>query len=123
MHVAIVGDAIGRMSPQIETALYRAVQEALTNTMKHARASAAIVRLAEEERVFTCSVEDNGAGFDADEWAARRMGAGLGLEGIRERLAAVRGILEVRSTPGRGTQLILSIPREVLHAAASLDRR
>jgi signal transduction histidine kinase len=64
-----------------------------------------------------------GGGFAAPAPAPRRAGGGLGLRGIRERVTALGGRLEVRSAPGRGTRLEIEIPLEAMHADASADRR
>ena len=94
-----------RLPGEIETALYRLVQEALTNVLKHADARQVRVSLTRDAAWVTAVVEDDGAGFDA---AARN--GGLGLTGMRERLAIVGGRLTIDSTSGRGTTLLAEVP-------------
>jgi signal transduction histidine kinase len=102
----------GRYAPNIETALYRIVQEALTNTAKHARAKNVEIHLTNVAQTLHCLVQDDGVGFEAPQSPSGQHRAGLGLVGIRERLAAVGGTLQVDSTVGRGTELLVRIPLE-----------
>jgi signal transduction histidine kinase len=95
-----------RLPPEVETALYRIVQEALTNVMKHARASHVSILLMRKERSAVAVVEDNGVGFVAD---GDEDGGGLGLIGMRERVALLDGRLEVESSP-RGTTIVAEVP-------------
>jgi len=96
----------GRLQPEIETALYRIVQEALTNIVKHARASRVSIVLSERERAVTVVIEDDGIGFAPR--SARE--DGLGLVGMRERVALVGGRLEIESREGAGTTLLVEVP-------------
>lgn len=110
--IEVRGELRRRLGSRIETAIYRVVQEALNNLIKHARATRASVRVEKEDERVRCSVRDDGAGFDV---AAAVSGSGqgcLGLLGIRERLHAVGGTLEITSAPGKGTELMVSIPVE-----------
>jgi signal transduction histidine kinase len=107
-----------RLSPEVETVLYRAVQEALTNVARHAEATRVTVRLEHEDGLVVLSVTDDGVGFDPGRAGD---GAGLGITGMRERLASIGGTLEIRSTPGKGTMLRAPIPL-VEHAAHSAGR-
>jgi signal transduction histidine kinase len=91
----------------VETALYRIVQEALNNAVKHARASTVRIELQSTSSKVACSVRDNGQGFDDQAQAA---GQGLGLLGIRERLNALGGSLRVDTKPRQGTTLVADIP-------------
>jgi signal transduction histidine kinase len=108
----IIGDD-ERLHDEVETAIYRIVQEALTNVLKHAKAQSASVvveRRADEVRLI---VEDDGRGFDAEAVAAEtREGDAqrLGLSGIRERLSLLGGSLNVESAPGSGTALFIRVP-------------
>lgn len=103
-----------RLSPDIESHLYRIVQEALNNVSKHAQASHVSVileRRVDETRVI---IEDDGTGFQlADELMRIKRGS-MGLTGIRERVALIGGDFELESAPGKGTTLFVRIP---LHAA------
>ena len=94
-----------RLPPDVETALYRIVQEALTNVVKHARARAVSIVLGRKARVVTALIEDDGRGFRRDG-----SGEGLGLLGMSERLALLGGRLKVESTPGAGTTIVAEVP-------------
>jgi len=96
----------GRLPPEVETVLYRFVQEGLTNVVKHARATGVSIVLARRDHGVSAVVEDDGAGFAASDV---REGA-LGLVGMRERLALLGGTLAVESTPGSGTALVAFVP-------------
>ncbi|MBB1093213.1 GAF domain-containing protein [Rhodopseudomonas palustris] len=97
-----------RLPPAIETTLYRVLQEALTNIVRHAAASHVSVILRLSDRQVTMVVEDDGRGFVNPD--AARPPERLGLLGIRERLTLVGGSLEIESAPGRGTALFARIP-------------
>ena len=86
--------------------LYRVVQEALQNAVKHSRAREILVHLQGSDAGLTATVVDDGAGFDVDE----KFGKGLGLVSMTERLEAVGGTLKIRSAPGGGTRLKMSVP-------------
>jgi signal transduction histidine kinase len=94
-----------RLPGEIETTLYRLVQEALTNVLKHADAGRVRVSLTREADGVTAVVQDDGAGFDAPG-----PNGGLGLTGIRERLGIVGGRLTIDSASGRGTTLLAEVP-------------
>jgi len=101
-----------RCAPLVETALYRLVQEGLTNMTKHARAARGTVVLAQDGDNVRCSVRDDGIGFDLSSVVARRDEFGLGLLGIQDRLEVVDGMLEIISAPGEGTELRAIVPLE-----------
>jgi two-component system, NarL family, sensor histidine kinase DevS len=90
-----------RLPSEVETTIYRIVQEALTNVVKHAEATEVSILLVRRDGAVTAVLEDNGGGFDPD--AARA--DSLGLEGMRERVALHDGRLTVESAPGSGTTL------------------
>jgi signal transduction histidine kinase len=94
-----------RLPSEIETALYRMVQEALTNIAKHARARSVSVVLRRTQGTITALIEDDGCGFHPS--AAH---GGMGLDGMRERLALIGGRLKVESRPGGGTTLVALVP-------------
>ncbi len=102
----------GRYAPNVETALYRIIQEALTNVTKHARAKNVEIQLTSVAKDLHCVVHDDGVGFDAPAVLSRKDRKGLGLVGIRERLIAVGGTLQIDSALGRGTELLIKIPVE-----------
>ena len=95
-----------RLPADVETALYRIVQESLTNVVKHARARRVSILLARKEGAVKAVVEDDGQGFDA----AEQTGDGYGLVGMRERLALLGGRLEVESTRDAGTTIAAEVP-------------
>jgi two-component system, NarL family, sensor histidine kinase DevS len=94
-----------RLPEEIETALYRIVQEALTNVFKHAGASKVSILLAHKDGAVTAVVEDDGRGFDSGA-----TGEGLGLVGMRERVGLVGGRLRIEDAAGGGTSLVAEVP-------------
>lgn len=96
-----------RLPGEVETALYRIVQEALTNVVKHAGASFVTISLGRSDGRVTVVVEDDGRGFEALGTVA---GGGLGLVGMRERLGLLGGRLSVDSTQGAGTTIVAEVP-------------
>jgi signal transduction histidine kinase len=94
-----------RCSSDVETALYRMVQEALTNVVKHAQARSVSIVLTHARGTITAVIEDDGRGFDPE--AARE---GMGLDGMRERLGLIGGKLGIESRPGGGTTLVAKVP-------------
>jgi signal transduction histidine kinase len=113
--VRVDGALAGRPPPRVETALYRVAQEALTNAVRHAGARRVTIRLRQEAGLLLCQIRDDGAGFAAPGSPAARRG-GLGLLGIRERISAVGGTVQVSSAPGQGCELAVRIPLEERHA-------
>jgi signal transduction histidine kinase len=100
-----------RLPPNVETALFRVLQEAITNVVKHAGADSVGVILESIDGEIRLIIEDNGQGFQTDQGAAVALGKShLGLLGVRERLALVNGRLEVESTPGSGTTVYACVP-------------
>jgi signal transduction histidine kinase len=105
--------AAQRLDPELESTIYRIVQEALTNVSRHAQASEAIVRVTERDGVVTASVTDDGKGLpDASQLGPRGDGlqGGFGMSGMRERAELVRGELELVPAPQKGTIMRLSVP-------------
>jgi signal transduction histidine kinase len=100
----VVTDALdGRLSPETEAALYFSAAEAITNAAKHARASEITVELSRNGNAVFVEVVDDGVGGAAAD-------KGSGLRGLRDRLAAVDGSIEIRSRPGAGTRLRARVP-------------
>jgi signal transduction histidine kinase len=95
-----------RLPAEVETTLYRIVQEALTNIVKHAEASKVSILLARRGGFAMAVVEDDGKGFEPDNARAD----GLGLLGMRERVELHDGRLTVESAPGSGTTLVVEVP-------------
>jgi PAS domain S-box-containing protein len=100
-----------RLPPEVETVLYRVVQEALTNVLKHAEAGHVSVILQRSHDQVSVVVEDDGRGFDPEALTGLSpTHPRLGLLGMRERIALVHGTLTVESAPGQGTTLFARIP-------------
>jgi signal transduction histidine kinase len=95
-----------RLPAETETALYRIVQEALTNVLKHAEATRVTVRLSQTEKAVALVVQDDGKGFELE---SVRDG-GVGLIGMRERVGLLGGRLTVESSEGAGTMLKAEVP-------------
>lgn len=113
----------GRLPPEIETTIYRIVQEALTNTAKYAQATKVGVSVVETEEGVRATVSDDGKGFDAQTllklpWQER----GLGLAGMHERAALLDGALLIHTEPGKGTTIDVTIPL-ARQAANDTDKR
>ena len=95
-----------RLSPELETAVYRLVQEALTNVVKHAGANRVTIELVASETRVDVTIADDGAGFDPQ--APRE---GFGITGMRERVGLADGTLTIASSPGEGTVVHASLQR------------
>ncbi len=106
-----------RHLPEIETAMYRIVQEALTNAAKHGNAKRAVVEVHEDETDICVSVRDDGAGFDPSEHTD-----GFGLLGMHERVQLLEGALEIDSAPGSGTTVEARFPIRRLPEAGPASR-
>jgi signal transduction histidine kinase len=92
------------LPPDVEQCVYRIAQEALVNVMHHAQARRVTVTLHAESGRLTLTISDDGCGFEPDAVDADRH---LGIRGMRERAEVIGGILEIESTPGRGTTVRL----------------
>jgi signal transduction histidine kinase len=99
------GQKSTRMIDELETALYRITQEALTNATKHGHATRIVIEIREDPTTVHLTVRDDGNGFDPDAQSD-----GFGLLGIRERTELLDGDLQVNSTPGKGTTLSVRLP-------------
>ena len=99
------GSPSSRLEPELESALYRVVQEALTNVVKHARAERVRLSLRETEDRIEILVRDDGHGFDTGHPKE-----GFGLVGMLERIELADGELQIRSQPGEGTEVRASVP-------------
>ena len=95
-----------RLPPEGETTLYRVIQEALTNIVKHSGASRVSILLQRQSGKVMAIVEDDGSGFDP---SSTRKDA-VGLAGMRERISLAGGRLQVESSPGSGTTLVAEVP-------------
>lgn len=101
---------VGRLSPEIETTLYRIVQEALNNVFKHAHARNVSVLLERGDGQLRVIVEDDGVGFDPALVQQDAISPHLGLSGIRERLSPVGGTMTIESSAASGTTLFVQVP-------------
>ncbi|MEI8104456.1 MAG: GAF domain-containing sensor histidine kinase [Actinomycetes bacterium] len=101
-----ISERVEALGAEHETALYRIVQEALTNVVKHARASSVSIVVMRGNGVARLVIEDDGIGFRREDV---RPGA-LGLVGMRERVALLGGTFEIESAPGAGTTLVIVLP-------------
>jgi two-component system sensor histidine kinase UhpB len=105
------GEAIGRLDPRLETALFRIAQEAVNNILRHAHASQVRIALCLDEGDVCLRVEDDGIGFDVGRIAAQAVPERrLGLLGMKERVDLVGGRMVVDSSPGRGTRIEVRVP-------------
>jgi signal transduction histidine kinase len=95
-----------RLPAEVETALYRIVQESMTNIVKHSHARSISVALVRKAGAAAAVIEDDGDGFDPE---VVREG-GFGLEGMRERVGLLDGRLQIESTPGEGTTIVAEVP-------------
>jgi signal transduction histidine kinase len=99
-----------RLSPESELAVYRIVQEALNNVIKHAQAKQATVTL-EFDQTLRVTISDNGVGFVVPDRVDALTEVGhFGLIGLRERTELIGAQLTIQSTPGQGTRLELRLP-------------
>jgi signal transduction histidine kinase len=100
----------GRLPQRTETTLFRVMQEAMNNVIRHAGATAVTADITVKDSLLVALVEDNGRGFDVA--TALKLPESWGLRGIRERAVAVGGTLSIESKPGRGTRVRFEIPLE-----------
>jgi signal transduction histidine kinase len=107
VETTLEGELPERLSHPVEDALYGIAQEALNNALRHGRATRIRVLVGRHDARAAVEVQDNGRGFDA---ARLPDGGGLGLIGMRERAARVRGELTIESSPGRGTRVVATVP-------------
>jgi PAS domain S-box-containing protein len=112
---------IAGLSDEICTVIYRVVQEALTNIVKHARGATSVSVVIERVNPqVRLTIEDNGCGFDpgAASGPGSLRNGGLGIAGMRERLTLIGAELEIESSPGSGTAVFARIPAEAVRAVA-----
>jgi signal transduction histidine kinase len=105
LEAEVLGE-LGRLSPRLEGTIYRVVQEALTNVVRHSGAAECSVLVGHEGDRLRVVIEDDGSGFEADQ----RSSGSLGLRGMKERAALVGGIVRVTSAPDAGTSVVLEVP-------------
>jgi signal transduction histidine kinase len=108
--VRVHGAVPGMLSSEVDSALFRIVQEALANCAKHARASTIDITLERRTAGVRLTIADNGAGFDAATLGRGGSGGGLGLITMRERTEFAGGRFSVESSPGAGVRIVVEIP-------------
>ncbi|TMQ73727.1 MAG: sensor histidine kinase [Candidatus Eisenbacteria bacterium] len=123
LEVRVEGSVQDRFGPAVEIAVYRAVQEALQNVVRHAMAKRVVVVLRHHEHELRCSVRDDGRGFPIGINGAPCPPKGFGLDAMRERLAKVGGTMVAGSRPSGGAEVTIRIPLEEHHARALAHRR
>ncbi|OCK62078.1 ATP-binding protein [Bradyrhizobium sp. LMTR 3] len=105
------------LPPDVAAVLYRLVQEGLTNVLKHASASKVSIVLEKKSDGLALVLEDDGVGFDPESVSRNAMGggqpSGLGLSGMKERVALLGGTIAVESAPGKGSTIFVQIPLEM----------
>jgi signal transduction histidine kinase len=102
---------VRRLTPKMETILFRVIQEAVSNIARHAHAKNADLTLRFKKDTIVVHVRDDGEGFDVEEAiSSRDRPRGLGLLGMKERVELVHGVLNIRSRPGSGTEVEIGIP-------------
>ena len=109
-HTVTVTGPERRLSPTLETTLFRIVQEAVNNAAKHAEPHKVGVQLDFTEPTLVALIEDDGKGFDSLAYRHGQSGEAMGLAGMQERATLADGTLEVHSEPGHGTQIVARIP-------------
>jgi signal transduction histidine kinase len=112
------GGSALRLAPDLEATIYRTVQEALNNVLKHADATSAVVRVSSGSGSVDVSVADDGRGFDPE-----RQTSGFGLLGMRERVVLAGGTLSVGATPGTGTEIRARLPAQWVDEPGETDER
>ena len=98
-----------RLPENVETVVFRVLQELVNNIIKHANASEVTIQLTRDEKELNVMVEDNGNGFDTTIVKAN---AGIGLKNIQSRVSYLNGYVEFDSLPGKGTTVVIDIPLE-----------
>jgi PAS domain S-box-containing protein len=111
--VRLAGGLEGRLPPDVETALFRVAQEALTNVARHALARRVEVEVRRHDGRVRMLLRDDGVGFDPDSTRVRAdRGGSFGLLGMQERVQLLGGRLDLTSAPGQGTSLCVEVPAD-----------
>ncbi len=109
-NLKVIGREI-RLTSELEITLFRVIQEAVNNIVRHAHAKSVNMSLHFKKRAVRLRVSDNGCGFDVNEAiTSKDRPRGLGLLGMKERIGLVNGIINIRSRPGDGTEIDIEIP-------------
>lgn len=101
-----------RVDNSLEIALFRIIQESLTNARKHSGAPEVVITIEYHNDRINLMVRDNGRGFDLAKVRQEKQGVSFGLTGMGERVHLLKGKFDIRSAPGKGTQVLASIPIE-----------
>jgi signal transduction histidine kinase len=109
LSIRFSGEVEARFAVRVESAVYRIVEEALTNVMRHASARSVTISLNHSGDTLTVIIEDDGAGFEP-EHRALTPGSGMGLLCMEERARLLDGSLEIESAPGRGAMVRATVP-------------
>ena len=96
-----------RLDSNMETILYRVIQECVNNVIKHSGADTLDITIIRETNEITATIEDNGHGFDTND---KEKFEGIGLKNMRTRIEYLKGSMEVDSAPGQGTVVALHVP-------------
>jgi|RhiMethySRZTD1v2_1073278.scaffolds.fasta_scaffold00231_20 signal transduction histidine kinase len=112
LSITVDGPRDQRYPQSVEITVFRVVQEALTNVVKHASASEVSITVTNDNGRLVCSVRDDGVGFDVAAQASGQGARGLGLLAMKQRVAPLGGDCEIISSVGQGTEIRLSIPLE-----------
>jgi two-component system sensor histidine kinase DegS len=102
-----------RLSSRFEVALFRLAQEAITNALKHAKASEITVKVEAAETICTMVIKDNGEGFDLKEYNRNKDKKSFGLIGMKERIELLEGKITIDSKIGLGTFIMIQVPYQV----------
>jgi PAS domain S-box-containing protein len=117
--VVEIPDPFSRYSQEIETTVFRVVQEALTNVHRYSGSAVAKIRVSQDASQLRVEVQDRGSGLAAPAAGPhRRSELGVGISGMRERIQQLDGIFEVSSVPGQGTSIRVFLPATPLKSAA-----
>jgi signal transduction histidine kinase len=98
-----------KLHEDIATNIFRIFQESLTNIMRYAQAKKVLILLNVIHHTITMTIEDDGIGFDTSVVQNKKT---FGILGMRERVSSLNGKFEINSTPGKGTKISISLPRE-----------
>lgn len=111
-----VSQLLERIEPKVEIAIYRIIQESFNNISKYAEATEVTLDVYRKDRFVYVRVKDNGKGFNpGDTMRSKKMGRGFGLLNMKERAELVGGKIEIISSPGKGTELLLEINLDFFH--------
>ncbi|RUT78211.1 PAS domain S-box protein [Ancylomarina longa] len=99
-----------RLDEKLEKVLYRVIQEALNNILKHSKARMANIQIVKHEDMLSLSIEDDGLGFDLTKTKKKSSKGGIGLMSMKERVQAFNGNISIHSSPNNGVEILIEIP-------------